>query len=276
MGKPFRRQEILNRLGKAIATGKPVLVACCGNGLIAKCAEMGGADIIMTACTSKSRLMGLPTTTLGDPNNDVLALFPEIDNVVKDTPIIGGIDALDPRFWDLSKLINRYLEAGYCGLINYPTIATYYGEEKRAVRESVGLGFSREVEMMRIAHQMDIFTMAYVFNVEDARQMVEAGVDCIVPHAGTTTGGTTSFKAKAKEEAVQMVNSIVAASKAINPRIIPLAHGGPFAGPEDTEYLYQNSDAVGFLGASSIERIPIERAVMDVVRRFKAVTTRKM
>ena len=144
MSKLFNREAILDRLRRTTNAGKPILVACCGAGIIAKCAELGGADVIMTACTSKSRLMGLPTTTLGDPNNDVLALFHEIDNVVKDTPIIAGIDALDPRYWDLSKLVNRYIEMGYCGLINYPTIATYYGEHKRAVRESVGLGFSRE------------------------------------------------------------------------------------------------------------------------------------
>ena len=275
MSRQFSREEILERLRKTTTAGKPILVACCGAGIIAKCAELGGADIIMTVCTSKSRLMGLPTTTLGDPNNDVLALSHEIDNVVKDTPIIAGIDALDPRYWDLRKLINRYTEVGYCGLINYPTIATYYGEHKRAIRESVGLGFSREVEMVRIAHEMNIFTLAYVFNIDDAKRMVEAGVDCIIPHAGTTTGGVAGFKAVSKEEAIRLVQDIIAASKNINPDIIPLAHGGPFASPEDTEYLYQHSEAVGFLGASSIERIPIERAIMDVVQRFKAVPIRK-
>ena len=271
MGKAFSRKEILERLRATTAAGKPVLVACCGAGIIAKCAELGGADIIATVCTSKSRLMGLPTTTLGNPNEDVLALFGEIDNVVKNTPIVAGIDALDPRSWDIEKLLDRYKDAGYAGIINYPTIATYYGEHKRAVRESVGLGFSREVEPIRAAREKNMFTLAYVFNVEDAKRMTDAGVDCIVAHAGTTTGGLTAFKAVSKEEAVGFVQEIIDSCKALNPDIIPLAHGGPFATPEDTEYLYEKTGAVGFLGASSIERIPVEKAVIDAVRRFKSV-----
>jgi len=275
MSRQFSREEILERLRGTMAAGKPILVACCGAGIIAKCAELGGADIIMIVCTSKSRLMGLPTTTLGDPNNDVLALYHEIDNVVKDTPIIAGIDALDPRYWDLKKLINRYVKTGYSGLINYPTIATYYGEHKRATRESVGLGFPREVKMINIAHEMDLFTLAYVFNVDDAEQMAKAGVDCIVPHAGTTSGGLAGFKAVTKEEASQQVQEILETVRKINPHIVSLAHGGPFASPEDTEYLYQHTSAVGFLGASSIERIPIERAIIDIVQQFKAVSTKR-
>jgi len=274
MSRRFSREEILERLRKTIAMGKPILVACCGAGILAKCAEVGGADIIMTACTSKSRLMGLPTTPLGNPNQDMLSLFEEIDNVVRDTPIIASVDSLDPTHWDLKKLLDRYTGVGYCGVLNYPTMGLY-GERRRALRESVGLGFSREVEMVRIAHEMNIFTVSYVFNVEDAKQMVEAGVDCIAAHVGATSGGMLGFKGASLEEGARLVQDIIDISRAMRPDIIHLAHGGSFATPEDTEYMYQHTDAVGFVGASSIERIPIEKAVTDVVKRFKSVPMKK-
>ncbi len=274
MSGRYTRKEVVDRLRATIAAGQPILVACCGNGLIAKSAEVGKADIIMTACTSKSRLMGLPTTQMGYPNQDMLALFDEIDNVVKDTPIIAAVDSLDPTTWDLRKLLQRFKDVGYCGVMNYPTVGVL-GEPRRSTKESVGLGFSREVEMMRIAREMDLFTLPYAFTVDDAKRMAEAGTDCIVPHCGTTAGGMAGARAATLEAAAKFVQEVIDACKAINPDIIPLAHGGPFATPEDTEYMYEHTSALGFVGASSIERIPIERAVAETVRQFKAVPVPK-
>lgn len=271
MAKRFTRKEVTERLRKANAEGKPILVACCGAGIIAKCAELAGADIIMTACTSKSRLMGLPTTPMGNINEDMMKLFPEIANVVRNTPIIASLDASDPRWMDLTLLMEQVANVGYSGVLNYPTLSPLLGHERRLVRESVGLGFGREVEMMRVAREKDLFTVAYTFNAEDAKLMAQAHVDCLVAHVGSTAGGLAGFKAMALQEGAEWAQKIIDLTKAVDPHIICLAHGGPFATPEDTQYLYEHTHAVGFVGASSIERIPIERAIKDVVTQFKSI-----
>lgn len=271
MARRFRRKEVIGRLKKTNAEGKPILVACCGAGIIAKCAELAGADIIMTACTSKSRLMGLPTTAMGNVNEDMMRLFPEISNVVKDTPIIASLDASDPTRLDLASLLEQTGSVGYSGVLNYPTLSPLIGHERRLVRESVGLGFGREVEMMRIGKEKDLFTIAYAFNPEDAKRMAEAHVDCLVAHVGTTGGGLVGSKTTSLDEAARYAQKIIDVTKSIDPNIIFLSHGGPFATPEDTQYLYEHTDAVGFVGASSIERIPIENAIKEVVTKFKSI-----
>jgi len=271
MTKRFTAKEVVGRLKRANGEGKPILVACCGAGILAKCAELAGADIIMTACTSKSRLMGLPTTPMGNVNEDMIGLCAEISNVVKNTPIVASLDAADPTWMDLAPLLDRVAAAGYSGVLNYPTISPLLGHERRQVRESVGLGFSREVEMMRIAKEKNLFTIAYTFNPEDAGRMAELPVDCLVAHVGSTRGGLAGFQALSLEEGAEWAQKIIDATRAINPAIICLAHGGPFATPEDTQYLYENTDAVGFVGASSIERIPIEKAIKEVVAQFKSI-----
>lgn len=271
MKKRIPREEILQRLRRAIEQNKPILGAGCSGGLIAKCAEMGGADIIIVYSTGKSRLMGLPTSIIGDSNALTLGMCEEIRNVVKNTPIIAGVEAIDPRKLDLEELITPFIEAGYSGIINFPTIAIV-GERRIAERESVGLGYTREVEMIRAANKMGIFTMVYVFTPEETRRMVEANVDCVVPHVRGTEGGLVGFKdVMSKEKAAEAVQKMIETAKKINPQVICLAHGGPFATPEDTRYLYEHTEAKGFVGASSIERIPIEKAVTGVVREFKNI-----
>jgi predicted TIM-barrel enzyme len=256
MARRFTAKEVVERLRETNAEGKPILVACCGAGIIAKCSDLAGADIIMTACTSKSRLMGLPTTAMGNVNEDMMELFPEISNVVKDTPIIASLDASDPTRMELEALLDQAAGVGYSGVLNYPTLSPLLGHERRLVRESVGLGFAREVEMMRIGKEKNLFTIAYAFNPEDARQMAEAHVDCLVAHVGTTGGGLAGSKTVSLKEAADWAQKIIDVTKPIDRNIIYLAHGGPFATPEDTQYLYEHTDAVGFVGASSIERIP--------------------
>ncbi len=266
---------MLARLHKTIAGGKPILGAGCSAGLIAKCAEIGGADLIIVYSTGKSRLMGLPTSRIGDANPTTLGMLDELQNVVKDTPIIGGVEAVDPRKLDLRELITPFLEAGYSGIINFPTIANI-GERRVAERESVGLGYTREVEMIKIASEMKVFTMAYVFTPVEARRMTEANVDCIVAHVRGTEGGLVGYKdVSRREKAAEIVQEIIDAARSINPRVICLAHGGPFARPEDTLYLYEHTDAQGFVGASSIERIPIEKAVTEVVKEFKSIPMKR-
>ncbi len=270
MAKKFTGKEVYERLKQSNREGKPILVACCGAGIIAKCAELAGADIIMTACTSKSRLMGLPTTQMGNTNQDMMELCSEISLVVKNTPIIASLDASDPT-WDLASLMEKASAVGYSGILNYPTLSPLLNHERRLVRESVGLGFGREVEMMRTAKEKGLFTIAYCFNPVDAQVMAQAHVDSIVAHVGSTGGGLVGFKASSLKEAATYAQDIISVIKSIDANIICLAHGGPFASPEDTKYLYEHTDAVGFVGASSIERIPIEKAIKEVVNQFKSV-----
>ena len=271
MARKFTRKEITERLKKTIAEEKPILVACCGAGIIAKYAEIAGSDIITTACTSKSRLMGLPTYPMGDPNEDMIKLFPEIANVVKNIPIIASLDAHDPRTLDLNVLMNQVAAVGYSGVLNYPTFSDLFGNQRRSARESVGLGFSREIEMMKIAMQHDLFTIAYAFNPEDAKLMAEAHVDCIVAHVGLSGGGTDGRKTDSLKQASEYSQEIIDAIKTIDRNIICLGHGGPFVTPEDTRYLYEHTDAVGYVGASSVERIPIEKAIREIVTQFKSI-----
>ena len=272
MGKRFTRRETLGRLKKTIEEGKPIIAAGSSAGIIAKCAELGGADLIMVYSSGKARLRGLQTTLVKDSNVLTLEMYEEIQNVVEDTPIIAGIEATEPPAGrDLAKLVKRFTDIGYSGIINFPTYGFVSDETWRKNKEAEGLGFSREIEMIRLARDMDIFTMAYVFYPEDARAMAEAGVDCMVPHAGGTTGGLVGFETSPLEDAAAHVQKMIEVTMEVNPDIICLAHGGPFAAPEDTRYLYEHTDAMGFVGASSIERIPVERAVKGIVEQFKSI-----
>lgn len=275
MRKKFNRKEILERLNRTIEEGKPIIGTGASAGIIAKCAEKGGADLIIVYSTGKSRLMGLPTTRLGDSNTITLGMADEMLNVVKNTPIIGGIEATDPTTMDLDLLVDKFMQVGYSGLINFPTVGMF--SSYRVKREAVGLGFPREVEMVKIARDKEIFTMAYVFNPEDTKEMVEAGIDCICPHVGPTKGGLVGYDklAYTLDDAVKAIQQMVDVAKSINPDVIALSHGGPIETPEETKYLYEKSDGVvGYVGASSIERIPVERAIIDIVSKFKSVPTR--
>jgi len=270
MGKRFTRQEVLERLHQAIVKGQAILGAGCSNGLIAKCAELGGADLIIVYSTGRSRMMGLPTSRIGDSNAITLEMCDEIWNVVENTPLIAGVEGTDPTRRDLERLLAAFRERGYSGVINFPSI-TGYGDYYRERRGKVGYGFEREVQMIGTARAMDMFTMAYVYSIDDALQMIDAGVDCIAPHVGPTAGGLAGVQYDdSLEHALQQVKEMVQAAQKARPDVICLAHGGPFAEPEDTRLLYDIPGVAGFVGASSIERIPIERAVTDVVRRFKA------
>ncbi len=263
------RDDILANLRSEIAAGRPVLGAGCSAGLIAKCAEAGDADFIVVYSTGRSRLMGLPTSDLGDSNTKSLEMLPELDNVVQSTPIIGGIEWADPRYLRLGRLIDLFEAAGFNGLINMPTQA----DRPKWVRSrsAVGLGLEREAEGFALARERNILTLGYALDDDHTRLLVDSGVDILVPHAGWTSGGLVGAGADARglQDGAEFVQRQLEIGRAINPDVIVLAHGGPFADPEDTDYLYENTDAQGFIGASSIERLPVERAVIRAVSGFK-------
>ena len=278
MSRRFSRKEILERLRKTIDENKPVIAAGSSAGIIAKCAELGGADLIMVYSSGLSRIKGFQTTLVERSNEVSLGMFQEINDVVQDTPIIGGIDACELLVGgDIPEVVRKFVDTGFSGVINFPTFGFFDEENYRRDREEKGIGFSREIELIRVAHDMDIFTMAYVFFPADARAMAEAGVDCMVPHTGGTAGGLVGFDSLASplEEATASVQKIIEATREVDPGIICLAHGGTIATPEDTKLLYERTDARGFVGASSIERIPVEQAVMGIVEQFKSIPMKR-
>ena len=264
----FTRNQILKSLKLQIKIKWAILAAGSSCGLVAKCASEAGADLLVVYSTGKSRLMGLPTSRIGDSNKETLKLCEEIQNVVKKTPIIGGVEAWDPTNLNIEKLLDKFVDAGFSGIINYPTISTM-GDKWRNRRGKVGLGFNKEIELIKAAKKKNIFSMAYVAEEKDAVDMAKAGADCIVPHVGATKGGMSGFTGASKlSESIKKINSMIKACKKYKKSIF-LAHGGEIAEPSDTEKIYSNTSCVGFVGASSIERIPIEKAVTNIVREFK-------
>ena len=269
--RPFTRAQILARLRASLDQGRPIIGAGSSSGLIARSAEAGGADLIIVYNTGTSRLMGLPTThTMNHANPSTIAMYDEIANVVRHTPIIGGAEAQDPTYLDLERLVRDFRATGFDGLINFPT--TGPSAARNRDRRSVGLGVERDFEMVQIARDLDYFTCCYGYTEEQTRGLAAAGADVIVAHAGWTTGGLAGAGASAMslDQACEHVQKMIDLARQENPEVICLAHGGPISGPADTRYLYDHTDAQGFLGASSVERIPVENALIAAVKAFKA------
>ena len=279
----MNRAEILSRLRATLANGDVIIGAGCSAGIVAKCAELGGADLIVCYSTGRSRIMGLRTEVIGHSNPRTLDMYDEISNVVNDTPIIAGIEANDQTTYDLGIMIDRFADKGFDGFINFPTVGNHERISDFFLREHENIasslkqpwGFAREVELIRLLRKRDIFTMCYVFSAEQAARMAEAGVDVVCAHVGGTAGGLIGFPADPMEESLENAQRIMEGAWDVRADVICLAHGGPFAEPEDTRVLYERTDAQGFVGASGIERIPIEKAVMSAVKTFKNHKLRK-
>lgn len=268
----FSRTQILERLRAQLDQGKPIIGAGTSSGLIAKSAEAGGADLIIVYNTGRTRLMGLATShLLNHANPTTMAMYREIANAVRESPIIGGAEAQDPTYWnDLDRLLDDYQETGFDGLINFPTSFA------QPDRNDVGLGLPLDFEMVAKAREREFFTICYGYTAEQTKGLAAAGADVVVPHAGWTTGGLAGAgkSAMTLEQSCEHVQSLIELARAENPDIICLAHGGPLSSPEDLQYLYDTTDAQGFLGASSAERIPVERAVVETLEQFKSYAPR--
>jgi predicted TIM-barrel enzyme len=247
-----------------------VLGAGAGTGLVAKAAAAGGADFIAVYCTSKARLRGYPTSIIGDPNGITLELLPDVIRAVGGTPVVAGIHATDPTR-DTQALLQEYKRLGCSGVINYPS-SGLYGPEYIGGPYTYEDGLEVEAAALETARSEGLLSMTYLYRSGEARLLAPAS-DVVVAHAGWTLGGMAGAPGEKNfDTAAATVNEQIAATKKVNAEAICLAHGGPFSGPEDMPSLYQLTGAVGFVGASSIERIPVERAVADVVARFKQVT----
>lgn len=269
------RSEILTRLRAQVAGGRPIVGCGAGTGLSAKLAEAGGADLIIIYNSGRYRMAGRGSLAglmpYGDANGIVVEMAAEVLPVVQDTPVLAGVCGTDP-FRLMPVFLKQLREIGFSGVQNFPTVGLIDGDF-RANLEGTGMGYGKEVETIRLAHELDMFTSPYVFNVDEARAMATAGADMLVAHVGLTTSGSIGASvALSLDDAIAKVLAIAEAGRAVNPEILVICHGGPFDEPENVGSALRRMPGIaGFFGASSIERLPTERAITGQVRTFKAL-----
>ncbi|MGB9858976.1 MAG: phosphoenolpyruvate hydrolase family protein [Moorellaceae bacterium] len=272
----FTRQQILARLREQMARGRAIVGAGAGTGISAKCAEVGGVDLIIIYNSGRYRMAGRGSLAglmpYGDANAIVVEMASEVLPVVKNTPVLAGVCGTDP-FRIMDVFLRELKEMGFSGVQNFPTVGLIDGVFRKNLEET-GMGYDLEVEMIRKAHELDMFTSPYVFNPEEAEKMAAAGADVIVAHMGLTTKGTIGAKtAVTLDQCVERIQEIHDAAKKVKPDIIVLCHGGPISEPEDARYVLERTKGVaGFFGASSIERLPTEVAITNKVLEFKSLT----
>lgn len=272
----FTREECLKRLRKTISEGKAIIGGGAGTGISAKCEEIGGVDLIVIYSSGRFRMAGRSSNAgcmpFGDANGIVLEMAGEVLPVVQNTPVLAGVCAQDPfRFMD--QFLNQLIDLGFSGVQNFPTVGLIDGVWRQSM-EQTGLTYDLEVEMVAMAHDMGLLTSPYVFDEEQAKKMAKAGADLLVPHMGGTIGGIIGFEATMTlEQASEKIQRLTNAAKSVKPDILVICHGGPIAEPEDAEYIIKNTkDCVGFYGASSVERLPVERAIIEQMKKFKAIS----
>jgi predicted TIM-barrel enzyme len=276
VGNPYTRQEVKDRLKGTIANNKAIIAAGAGTGISAKFIEKGGADLLIIYNSGRFRMSGHGSTAglmaYGDANAVALEIGEyEVLPVVKEIPVICGVHGSDPRRRIWHHLL-KVKDMGFSGINNFPTHSIVDGNF-RQVLEETGMGFEKEVEMVRIAHKMDLFSIVYVATAEEGVQMAEAGADAIISHVGTTVGGSIGVKGAScsMDEAIERTQAIIDACKNINPDLFFLAHGGPINTPEDAGQVLAATEAQGFVGASSLERMGVEASLTQLTERFKSL-----
>ncbi len=271
----MRREEALAKLRGEVEAGRPVIGAGAGTGLSAKCAEAGGVDLIIIYNSGRYRMAGRGSLAgllpYGDANEIVVDMAAEVLPIVNDTPVLAGVCGTDP-FRLMPNFLRQLKEMGFSGVQNFPTVGLFDGTFRQNLEET-GMGFGLEVEMIRLAHDLDLLTAPYVFNEEEARMMADAGANVLVPHMGLTTSGSIGAQtALTLEESAERVQVLRDAATEVKPDVLVLCHGGPIASPDDAEYVLRHTDGVvGFFGASSMERLPTEVAMTENMRRFKGI-----
>jgi predicted TIM-barrel enzyme len=270
------RQDILKRLHGMARRGEPIVGGGAGTGLSAKCEEAGGIDLIVIYNSGRYRMAGRGSLAglmaYGNANEIVLDMAREVLPVVKKTPVLAGVNGTDP-FLIVDEFLGRLIELGFSGVQNFPTVGLFDGTI-RAQLEETGMGYALEVDVMRKARERDLLTTPYVFSEENARDMAKAGADIVVCHLGLTTGGAVGAKtALMLEDCVPLINAWGAAAREVNPEVIVLCHGGPVATPQDANWILERAKLCnGFYGASSMERLPTEVALIQTTRQFKRLS----
>jgi predicted TIM-barrel enzyme len=271
----FARKEILDKFRGMIARREPIIGGGAGTGLSAKCEEAGGIDLIVIYNSGRYRMAGRGSLAglmaYGNANEIVVDMAREVLPVVKRTPVLAGVNGTDP-FMIADHFLRRLADLGFSGIQNFPTVGLFDGVI-RAQLEETGMGYGLEVELIRAARALDLLTTPYVFSEQNATDMARAGADVVVCHLGLTTGGAIGAETAVKiEDCVESINRWAAAATRANKDVIVLCHGGPIARPEDAAYVLEHCpDCHGFYGASSMERLPVEAALTDTTRRFKAI-----
>ena len=279
-GNPYTRQEVLDRLHATLDRGEPIIAAGAGTGISAKLLEKGGIDLIIIYNSGRFRMAGHGSTAglmaYGDANAVAMEIGEyEVLPVVEETPVICGVHATDPRrrMW---HWLLQVKDMGFSGVNNFPTHSIVDGQF-RQILEETGMSVAKEVEMVGLAHKMDLFTIVYVGTPEEASAMAKAGADVVIAHVGTTIGGSIGVKSAAcsLEEAARRTQEIASAALATRGDVICLSHGGPIATPADAAYINEHTDAVGFVGASSLERLAFEEALPKLTREFKKIPVQR-
>lgn len=278
MATRYTPAEMHERLRKTLAGGRPIIVGGAGDGFTAKLEEKGGIDIIGVYNSGKFRHYGggslLGLMPVGR-NQDMVAEYAgEVCAQVKETPVIAGFCAQDPRtVWP--KWFAEMAEFGITGFMSFPTVGLIDADSHyRKNLEESGLGFDKEAQVLRLAKDLGYFTIGYCFTPSEARMVAEAGVDIVACHAGLTSGGLIGAESvMSLDEAVRTTTALIDAAKEVRPELdfLPITHGGPMEDPVSTAYVMERTEAVGYLGASSIERTPVEPALIGVCRDFKAM-----
>ena len=278
-GNPYTKQEVRDRLQATLDQKKAIIAAGAGTGISAKFIEKGGADLIIIYNSGRFRMAGHGSTAglmaYGDANAVAMEIGEfEVLPVVEEIPVICGVYGSDPRRRMWHHLL-KVKEMGFSGINNFPTHCIVDGHF-RNVLEETGMGFDREVEMVRIASKMDLFSIVYVAKPEEARMMAEVGADAIIAHVGTTVGGSIGVTEASctMDDAIERTQKIIEAGRKVNPNMFFLAHGGPINTPEDVRIILDKTDVHGFVGASSLERMGIEKSLTDLTRNFKSLTIR--
>lgn len=273
-----KTETLLNHLETKRAGNRAIIGAGAGSGISAKFLDRGGTDLIFIYNSGRFRMAGLSSWVghlpFGDANQIVLEMGErEILPVVERTPVIAGVCGIDPTR-RMSHFLPKVVDLGFAGIINYPTVAVIDGRMREDL-EAAGMGFAKEVELIRLAAHFDLLTTAYVCTPNEAAAMTEAGVHIVIAHMGLTAGGSIgSTRTASIETAARSVQEIANAARQVRPDVITLAHGGPIAGPADAELLFGLCDVEGFVGASSMERLPIEGPLQENAEAFATLRTR--
>ena len=274
------RTECLARFRDMIARRVPIVGGGAGTGLSAKWEEAGGIDLIVIYNSGRYRMAGRGSLAglmaYGNANDIVLDMAREVLPVVRHTPVLAGVNGTDP-FLIPEFFLKTLCDLGFSGIQNFPTVGLFDGAI-RAQLEQTGMGYGLEVEVIRKARALDLLTTPYVFSEQNARDMAKAGADVIVCHLGLTTGGAIGAQTSLKlKDCVPLIERWALAARAVNPEVIVLCHGGPIAEPKDASLVLRNCPGCnGFYGASSMERLPTERAITETTRKFRSIKARRV
>jgi predicted TIM-barrel enzyme len=275
-GNPYTRAEVLDRLHATLKAGKPIIAAGAGTGISAKFLEKGGVDLIIIYNSGRFRMAGHGSTAglmaYGDANAVAMEIGEfEVLPVVEEVPVICGVHASDPRrrMW---HWLGRVKEMGFSGVNNFPTHCIVDGQF-RQILEETGMSFQKEVDMIGLARRMDLFTIVYVGTPDEARAMAKAGADVVIAHVGTTIGGSIGVTNAtcSLDDAASRVQAIARAALDERGDVLCLSHGGPICTPADAAYINEHTDVVGFVGASSLERLAFEQSLPELTRQFKNI-----